>query len=139
MVAQAQTISTLRALVVEDNEHVLYMLDFILRRAGYEVIAVENGRDAQAAIENVPPVDIIVLDLMLPYVSGYQLITNMRDDPEWQHVPIIVVSGKVMEDDIVKALDLGANDYVTKPFRPEELLARMRRIVTDHERMAPLR
>jgi len=139
MVAQAQTISTLRALVVEDNEHVLYMLDFILRRAGYEVIAVENGRDAQAAIENVPPVDIIVLDLMLPYVSGYQLISNIRDDPEWQHVPIIVVSGKVMEDDIVKALDLGANDYVTKPFRPEELLARMRRIVTDHERMAPLR
>lgn len=139
MVAQAQTISTLRALVVEDNEHVLYMLDFILRRAGYEVIAVDNGRDAQATIENVPPVDIIVLDLMLPYVSGYQLITNIRDDPEWQHVPIIVVSGKVMEDDIVKALDLGANDYVTKPFRPEELLARMRRIVADHERMAPLR
>lgn len=139
MVAQAQTISTHRALVVEDNEHVLYMLDFILRRAGYEVIAVDNGRDAQATIENVPPVDIIVLDLMLPYVSGYQLITNIRDDPEWQHVPIIVVSGKVMEDDIVKALDLGANDYVTKPFRPEELLARMRRIVTDHERMAPLR
>ena len=139
MVAQAQTISTLRALVVEDNEHVLYMLDFILRRAGYEVIAVDNGRDAQATIENVPPVDIIVLDLMLPYVSGYQLISNIRDDREWQHVPIIVVSGKVMEDDIVKALDLGANDYVTKPFRPEELLARMRRIVTDHERMAPLR
>jgi len=139
MVAQAQTISTHRALVVEDNEHVLYMLDFILRRAGYEVIAVDNGRDAQATIENVPPVDIIVLDLMLPYVSGYQLISNIRDDREWQHVPIIVVSGKVMEDDIVKALDLGANDYVTKPFRPEELLARMRRIVTDHERMAPLR
>jgi len=134
-----QTISTHKALVVEDNEHVLYMLDFILRRAGYEVVAVNNGRDAQATIESIPPVDIIVLDLMLPYISGYQLITNIRDDPEWQHTPIIVVSGKVLEDDIVKALDLGANDYVTKPFRPEELLARMRRIVADHERMAPTR
>lgn len=134
-----QTISTHRALVVEDNEHVLYMLDFILSRAGYDVIGVDNGRDAQASIDSIEPVDIIVLDLMLPYISGYQLITNIRDDPEWQHTPIIVVSGKVLEDDIVKALDLGANDYVTKPFRPEELLARMRRIVADHERMAPTR
>jgi len=139
MVARAQTFSTHRALVVEDNEHVLYMLDFILTRAGYDVISVNNGRDAQTTIENLPPVDIIVLDLMLPYVSGYQLIRDVRDDPEWQHVPIIVVSGKVLEDDIVKALDLGANDYVTKPFRPEELLARMRRIVSDHEQMAPTR
>jgi len=115
------------------------MLDFILSRAGYDVIGVDNGRDAQASIDSIEPVDIIVLDLMLPYISGYQLITNIRDDPEWQHTPIIVVSGKVLEDDIVKALDLGANDYVTKPFRPEELLARMRRIVADHERMAPTR
>lgn len=135
MVARAQYISTHRALVVEDNEHVCYVLEFILKRAGYEVIAVTNGRDAQAAIENLEPVDVIVLDLMLPYISGYQLIAEIRDNPSWQHVPIVVVSGKVMEHDIVRALDLGANDYVTKPFRPEELLARLRRIVADHERL----
>ena len=135
MVARAQHISTHRALVVEDNEHVCYMLEFILKRAGYEVNAVANGRDAQAAIENLEPVDVIVLDLMLPYVSGYQLIGEIRDNPLWQHVPIVVLSGKVMEHDIVRALDLGANDYVTKPFRPEELLARLRRIVADHERL----
>ncbi len=135
MVARAQQISTHRALVVEDNEHVCYMLEFILKRAGYDVNAVHNGRDAQAAIENLEPVDVIVLDLMLPYISGYQLITELRDNPGWQHVPIVVLSGKVMEHDIVKALDLGANDYITKPFRPEELLARLRRIVADHERL----
>jgi len=135
MVARAQHISTHRALVVEDNEHVCYMLEFILKRAGYDVNAVNNGRDAQAAIENLEPVDVIVLDLMLPYISGYQLITELRDNPDWQHVPIVVLSGKVMEHDIVKALDLGANDYITKPFRPEELLARLRRIVADHERL----
>ena len=135
MVATAQQISTHRALVVEDNEHVCYMLEFILKRAGYDVSAVNNGRDAQAAIENLEPVDVIVLDLMLPYISGYQLITELRDNPDWQHVPIVVLSGKVMEHDIVKALDLGANDYITKPFRPEELLARLRRIVADHERL----
>lgn len=139
MVARAQKMSTHRALVVEDNEHIAYMLEFILQRAGYEVILAANGRDAEAAIENIEPTDIILLDLMLPYVSGYQLIENMRDNPDWQHVPIVVVSGKVLEEDVVKALDLGANDYVTKPFRPEELLARIRRIVTDVERQRYVR
>lgn len=139
LVAQIQSFSTHRALVVEDNEHVAYMLEFILRRAGYEVIAAANGRDAQAAIDNIAPVDVIVLDLMLPYVSGYQLIREVRDNTSWRHVPIVVLSGKVLEEDIVKALDLGANDYITKPFRPEELLARLRRIVADHGRLGSAR
>lgn len=115
------------------------MLDFILCRAGYEVITAANGRDAQAAIDNIAPVDVILLDLMLPYISGYQLIREIRDNTSWQHVPIVVLSGKVLEEDIVRALDLGANDYITKPFRPEELLARLRRIVADHERLGSAR
>jgi len=138
MVARPQTVSTHRALVVEDNEHVCHMLEFILERAGYDVTAVHNGRDAAAAIDNIKPVDVVILDLMLPYVSGYQLIRDIRDNPDWQHVPIVVVSGKVLEQDIVRALDLGANDYVTKPFRPNELLARLRRVVTDREILVPL-
>lgn len=133
MVAQLKNLNTRRALVVEDNGHVAHMLEFILQRAGYDVIVAANGRDAQSAIENIQPVDVILLDLMLPYVSGYQLITDIRDNAAWRYVPIVVVSGKVLEDDIVEALDLGANDYVTKPFRPPELLARLRRIVADHE------
>lgn len=133
MVAKLEPLTTHRILVVEDNEHVAYMLDFLLRRAGFEVIAVPNGRDAQAAIDNLEPVDAVLLDLMLPYVSGFQLIEEIRGHHDWQHVPIVVLSGKVLEKDIVHALDLGANDYVTKPFRPEELLARLRRIVADHE------
>ena len=67
---------------------------------------------------------------------GYQVITDVRENHDWQYVPIVVLSGKVLEEDIVKALDLGANDYVTKPFRPEELLARLRRVVADNERLA---
>ncbi len=136
MVAKLKPLTTHRVLVVEDNEHVAYMLDFLLRRAGYDVIAAANGRDAQAAIDNLPPVDVVLLDLMLPYVSGYQLIDEIRGNHDWQYVPIVVLSGKVLEEDIVEALDRGANDYVTKPFRPEELLARLRRIVADHERLA---
>lgn len=139
VVARAQKFNTHRALVVEDNEHVAYMLEFMLERAGYDVIMAANGRDAQAAIENIEPVDVVLLDLMLPYVSGYQLIAEIRDNHDWQYVPIVVLSGKVLEEDIVKALDLGANDYVTKPFRPEELLARLRRAVADNERLAQVR
>ena len=139
LVAKLEPLVTHRILVVEDNEHVSYMLDFLLRRAGYDVIAAPNGRDAQAAIRNLPPVDVVLLDLMLPYVSGYQLIEEIRSDHDWQYVPIVVLSGQVLEEDVVQALDLGANDYVTKPFRPEELLARLRRIVADHERLGTLR
>jgi len=105
------------------------MLEFILKRAGYDVILAADGQEAQAVIRNVEPVDVVVLDLMLPYISGFQLISEVRGDPHWQHVPVLVLSGKVLEEDIVKAFDLGANDYVTKPFRPEELLARLRRLV----------
>ena len=137
MVARPNEIETHRALVVEDNEHIAYMLEFVLRRAGFDVILAGNGQEAQAAIGGVDPVDVIVLDLMLPYVSGFQLITQVRANSEWQHVPILVLSGKVLEEDIVKAFDLGANDYVTKPFRPEELLARLRRLVNNQLHAVP--
>ena len=121
-----------RVLVVEDNEHTAYLLEFMLKRAGYKVLTAMNGRDAQQILNNVAPVDVILLDLMLPYVSGYEIIREARDSPEWRYVPILVISGKTLEQDVVKALDLGANDYLTKPFRPEELLARLRRIVATH-------
>lgn len=134
--AEVEFVSTHRALVIDDNEHIAYLLEFMLRRAGYEVTSVSNGRDARAAIENIDPVDIVLLDLMLPYVSGYQLISEIRENADWQHVPIVVLSAKVLEDDVVRALDLGANDYVTKPYRPQELLARLRRAVLDAEQAA---
>lgn len=111
------------------------MLEFLLHRSGYEVLVAKNGREAQDIIHEVQPVDVIVLDLMLPYVSGYQIILDTREDPAWRHVPILVLSGKVLEMDVIRALDQGANDYVTKPFRPQELLARIRRLMATHERL----
>ena len=68
--------------------------------------------------------------------SAGQLISEIRGNHDWQNVPIVVLSAKVLEQDIVRALDLGANDYVTKPYRPQELLARLRRVVNDHEMRA---
>lgn len=125
-----------RVLVVEDNEHTAYMLEFLLQRSGYDVLVAQNGRDAQDILRNVRPVDLIVLDLMLPYVSGYQILLDARESPEWRDVPILVLSAKVLEMDVTRALDQGANDYVTKPFRPQELLARIRRLIATHERVS---
>jgi two-component system phosphate regulon response regulator PhoB len=116
------------ALVIEDNEHTSYLLSFMLERAGFRVDAIDNGRDAEKWIESEPAALVVLLDLMLPHVDGFQLLMQMRETAEWKDVPVIVVSARTAESDVVRALDLGADDYVTKPFRPLELLARIRRL-----------
>lgn len=115
------------ALVIEDNEHTAYLLSFLLERAGFAVTTVDNGRDAELLVGEEPGVGVVLLDLMLPYVDGFELLTQMRERPHWRHVPVIVVSGKTSEADVVRAFELGADDYVRKPFAPHELLARVRR------------
>ena len=117
-----------RALVIEDSEYTAYLLAFMLERAGYEVTTVRNGRDAQILIGGRATADVVVLDLMLPHVDGFELLTEMRESPEWRRVPVLVLSSKVLEADVVRAFEIGANDYVTKPFRPQELLARINRL-----------
>jgi DNA-binding response OmpR family regulator len=118
-----------RILVVEDNEHAAYLVRFLLERAGYAVTVSPDGRDALARLESTEPVDLIVLDLMLPYVSGYQILIEARKSERWREVPIIVVTGRTLEMDAVRALETGANDFVRKPFHPEELVARIRRAI----------
>jgi DNA-binding response OmpR family regulator len=118
-----------RVLVVEDNEHAAYLLRTLLEHAGYTVTVSADGRDALAKLASMEPVDLVVLDLMLPYVSGYQVLIEARRNPRWQHVPIVVVTGRTLEMDAVRALETGANDFVRKPFLPEELVARVRRAI----------
>jgi DNA-binding response OmpR family regulator len=118
-----------RILVVEDNEHAAYLVRFLLERAGYAVTVSPDGRDALARLESTEPVDLIVLDLMLPYVSGYQVLIEARKSERWRDVPIIVVTARTLEMDAVRALETGANDFVRKPFHPEELVARIRRAI----------
>jgi DNA-binding response OmpR family regulator len=125
-----------RVLVVEDNEHAAYLLRTLLERAGYSVIVSPDGRDALAKLASMEPVDLVMLDLMLPYVSGYQVLIEARQNPKWQRVPIVVVTARTLEMDAVRALETGANDFVRKPFLPEELVARVRRAI-ELNRSAP--
>jgi CheY-like chemotaxis protein len=107
-----------RVLVVEDNEHAAYLLRTLLEHAGYEVSISPDGRDALAKLTSMEPVDLVVLDLMLPYVSGYQVLIEARKSPVWQHVPIVVVTARTLEMDAVRALETGANDFVIELSRP---------------------
>jgi len=118
-----------RVLIVEDNEHAAYLLRTLLERAGYSVVVSPDGRDALAKLASMEPVDLVMLDLMLPYVSGYQVLIEARQNPKWQRVPIVVVTARTLEMDAVRALETGANDFIRKPFSPEELVARVRRAI----------
>ena len=115
------------ALIVENDDHVMSLLNFMLSRELYDVVECRDGREAYAYIREHPPVDIVVLELVLPYKDGYELIREVRNSETWHDVPIIVLSARRLEGDIVRGLDAGANDYVTKPYSPRELVARIRR------------
>ena len=118
-----------KILVVEDDKSVSYLLEFILNREGFAPASAADGRAAEILFDNEPLPLLILLDVMLPYQDGFQLIRIIRTKRGWGDVPIIMLTSNSHEDDIVRALDSGANDYVVKPFQPNELLARVRRLV----------
>lgn len=117
-----------RVFVVEDERVMAHLLQHLLERGGFEVCAAGDGQQALALLDEPPPA-LLLLDIMLPYVDGFELIARARRRPGWEDVPIIVLTSKSQERDVVRALDAGANDYVVKPFQPEELMARVRRFV----------
>ncbi|QAU34478.1 response regulator [Janthinobacterium sp. 17J80-10] len=122
--------SALSVLVVEDDEHIAQVLKFMLERQGYQVVHAADGRAACAHVESAVDLPaLVLLDVMLPYVDGFEIVRVIRSRDAWADVPIVMLTAKTMERDIVRALDAGANDYVVKPFQPNELLARVRRFL----------
>lgn len=122
--------STQTVMVVEDDQIISSLLKHMLARRGFEVHLAMDGRQASQMVEElaVPP-GLVMLDVMLPFVDGFDLIALMRSKEAWKDVPIIMLTSKAQEQNIVRALDAGATDYVVKPFQPEELMARVRRLV----------
>ncbi|WP_447977647.1 response regulator transcription factor [Candidatus Nitrospira bockiana] len=116
-------------LVVEDDEDMVSLLRFLLEREGYQTAVAVDGRRARALIETMAPPRLVLLDVMLPFHSGLDLVTYMRGQESWRTVPIVMLTAASGERDIVRALDAGANDYVVKPFNPKELMARLRRFL----------
>jgi two-component system phosphate regulon response regulator PhoB len=117
-----------RILLVDDEPDLLELVRVNLDQVGYRVETAEDGREALAAIQRNPP-DLIILDLMLPDVSGTEICRRVRADPRLCEIPIIMLTAKADEVDRVVGLELGADDYVTKPFSPRELTLRVRAIL----------
>lgn len=115
-------------LVIEDDVDIVFLVRFILERERYTVKVAEDGRAAMAKLADAPP-SLVLLDIMLPFTDGFQLLQCIRAQPAWAGVPVVMLTAKSQERDCVRALDAGANDYIVKPFRPEELVARVRRLL----------
>jgi two-component system phosphate regulon response regulator PhoB len=118
----------LTILVVEDEEAIRAMLLLVLEQAGFTVHAAGDARDAQAILDRTH-VDLILLDWMLPGISGVEWARRLRKESAYQELPIILLTARGEEEDKVRGFDVGADDYMTKPFSPKELVARIRAVL----------
>jgi len=114
-----------RILVVDDDKEVVRLMRGYLEQSGYEVLVAYNGESAMHIIRRESP-DLVLLDLMLPDRDGYDITRTVRNDPNLMHMPIIMLTARVSDTDKIVGLELGADDYVTKPYNPREVVARVR-------------
>ena len=114
-------------LVVEDEADVAEMIRYNLGKEGYDVRLASNGTDALRQVKEAKP-DVILLDIMVPHLNGWEICRRLKLDRETVAIPVIMVTGRVEEGDKVLGFEMGADDYVTKPFSPRELLARVRAV-----------
>ena len=116
----------MRILICEDEEIMLTALQFRLKKQGYDVIIAEDGKEAMEKLETESP-DFMVADIMMPYVTGLELISHVRNVKNSQ-MPIIIISALDNDDTVLEAFRLGANDFIAKPFKPNELILRIKRL-----------
>lgn len=115
-------------LLVEDELPIVELMSFALKSAGWEVDSVHNTADAWQYLQHKRP-QVILLDWMLPDQSGLRLLSRIRSDRNFSALPVIMVTAKGMEEDKIAGLDQGADDYITKPFSPRELVARIKALI----------
>lgn len=117
-------------LIAEDDELMLRTVEFRLKKDGHEVILARDGRDALQKIDEYQP-DLIISDVMMPYLSGLEIVAAVKENSQ---TPIIILSGMGQEDIVLEAFRLGADDYLTKPFSPNELSVRIKRFAVVNQR-----
>ena len=118
----------MRVLVCDDDPLLLELLEFRLSSRGHDVRTAKDGAEGLARIQ-AGEFDAVVLDAMMPIMDGYEVLRKLREDERFRDLPVIMLTARKQQDDIVSALELGANDYVVKPFIPEELMVRLSRLV----------
>lgn len=121
-----------KILIIEDEKDIVEMIAYNLKKEGYATVSVLNGRQAVSSAKRERP-DLVILDLMLPDIDGFEICKQLRNNEITGQIPIIMLTAKSQEADKVTGLELGADDYITKPFSPRELVARMKAVLRRHE------
>jgi two-component system, OmpR family, alkaline phosphatase synthesis response regulator PhoP len=127
-----------RVLVVEDDRDIAELVERYLQKAGFSIELLSSGRDALKAVADRPP-DLLLLDLMLPHVDGLEICRAVRSDPRSAAIPIIMLTARADESERIVGLEIGADDYVAKPFSPNELVARVRALLRRTQRQPETR
>lgn len=128
-VSKSSYATTPDVLIIENDAHVAGIVDLLLKHEDYSTRLIRDGQSASQYINYRNPTKLVIVDLELPYADGYSVLKRIRSNKKWQHVPVVIISKKATEKDIVKCFDLGASDYILRPFLPEELVARINRLI----------
>jgi DNA-binding response OmpR family regulator len=113
-----------KILIADDEPNIVVALEFLLQRGGYEVLVAKNGEEALALVETCAP-DLVLLDVMMPLRSGYEVCQRLREHADWRHIKVVMLSAKGRDAEVNKGLSMGADLYVTKPFSTRELLSKI--------------
>ncbi|HWP81137.1 MAG TPA: response regulator [Bacteroidota bacterium] len=124
----AQTI-----VVAEDQHHIRALIEYKLKNSGYQVVAVADGAAALEKVKEVSP-DLVLLDVMMPLMTGFEVLAALKQDDKTRDIPVLLVTAQSREEEVVKGLELGAEDYITKPFSPNELAARVKIVLARHQK-----
>jgi len=117
--------------IVEDDQNVAELLGFMFKREGFEPRLIRDGRSAEEYVAENDPAAAVVLDIMLPYRDGFTVANAIRSNPRWKDVPIVMLTARVLNEDIQRGQALGVSDYVTKPFHPHALVGRVKRLLAE--------
>ncbi|MBF8248239.1 MAG: two component transcriptional regulator, winged helix family [Bacteroidetes bacterium] len=118
-------------LVAEDQQHIRALIEYKLKNSGFNVVAVEDGVAALSKAREIKP-RMILLDVMMPLMTGFEVLSALKQDPTTKHIPVLLVTAQSKEEEVLKGLELGAEDYITKPFSPNELAARVKKVLLRH-------
>lgn len=120
---------TKKVLIVDDEPNILISLEFLMKREGFQVFTAADGDAALAQVAARQP-DMVLLDVMMPKKSGYEVCQIIRANPDWQNVQIIMISAKGRDTEVAKGIAVGANAYVTKPFATKDLVAKVKEMLS---------
>jgi len=117
-----------KILIVDDEVNIVISLEFLVEQAGYQLQVARNGQEALDKMATFRP-DLILLDVMMPQINGFDVCRRIRQNPEWQETKIVMLTAKGREAEVTKGLALGANAYITKPFSTKALMAEVEQIL----------